>query len=126
MKDKMLQLKKWAVLGATDDESKFGYRILKRLHEKEYIVYGLNPKYEDIDGIPVFNSVEDLPEKVDVVNVIVNPKIAMGSLAMIKEAGIENVWFQPGSFNEEVIERAKELGFNVEYDHCAFVELGNI
>ena len=40
-----------------------------------------------------------------------------------KSKGIKNVWFQPGSFNDEVLEKAKSLGLNIEASHCAFVEL---
>jgi len=42
---------------------------------------------------------------------------------VLKAKGIKNVWFQPGSFNEEVIEEAKKLGFNIELEDCMHVEL---
>lgn len=124
--NKMLEIKKWAVLGATDDQSKFGYKILKRLGEKGYTVYGINPKYNEIEGIKIASSVEQLPEKVEGISIIVNPKIALNSLETIKEHGIKNLWFQPGSYNDEVINKAKELGFNIENNQCLYVELGKL
>ncbi|GAA0127295.1 CoA-binding protein [Clostridium sp. CTA-19] len=126
MVDEMLQLKVWAVVGASDDESKFGYKIPKRLREKGYTVYGINPKGKAIDGIEVYPLITDLPQKPDVVNMIVNPKISLSTLDQIKEAGIENVWFQPGSFDKEVLDKARALGLNIELNHCAYVELNNI
>ncbi|GAA0122621.1 MAG: CoA-binding protein [Clostridium argentinense] len=124
--NKMLQVKKWAVLGATDDQSKFGYKILKRLKEKGYTVYGINPKYNEIEGIKVVSSIDNLPEKVDGISVIVNPKIALNSLENIKQYGAENLWFQPGSYDSQVINKAKELGFNIENNNCLYVELGKL
>jgi uncharacterized protein len=124
--NKMLNLKTWALLGATPDESRFGYKILKRLDEKGYNVYGINPKYDEIAGLKIYHSIEELPQGVEGVNIIVNPKVAINSLDKIKNLGIKNLWFQPGSFDEEVITKAKEMGFNIEYQQCLFVELGRI
>ncbi|MEG0133344.1 MAG: CoA-binding protein [Clostridium sp.] len=124
--NKMLKLKRWALLGATDDTTKFGYKIFRLLEDKGYTVYGINPKYDSIDGIKVYKSIDELPEVIEGVNIIVNPKIALDALPKIKAKGIKNVWFQPGSFNDEVIEKAKELGFNIEVENCMHVELNKI
>ena len=119
----MLKLKRWALLGATDDKSKFGYKIFRALEDKGYTVYGINPKYDVIDGIKIYKSIDDVPAIVEGINIIVNPKIALASLPAIKAKGIKNLWFQPGSFNDEVIGTAKEMGFNIENEKCMYVEL---
>jgi uncharacterized protein len=124
--NEMLNLRTWSLLGATPDESRFGYKILKRLDEKGYKVYGINPKYDEIAGMKIYHSIEDLPQGIEAVNIIVNPKVAINSLEKFKEAGIKNLWFQPGSFDEDVINKAKEMGFNIEYHQCLFVELGRV
>ena len=124
--NKMLNLKRWALLGATNDTTRFGYKIFRLLEDKGYTVYGINPKYASIDGIKLYKSIEELPEVIDGINIIVNPKIALESLPKIKAKGIKNVWFQPGSFNEEVIEEAKKLGFNIEVANCMHVELNKL
>ncbi len=119
----MLGLKRWALLGATDDKSKYGYKIFRALEDKGYTVYGINPKYDTIDGIKVYKDINEVPAVVDGINIIVNPKIALASLPVIKEKGIKNLWFQPGSFNDEVIAKAKEMDFNIEIEKCMYVEL---
>ncbi|MGG7164543.1 CoA-binding protein [Clostridium ihumii] len=119
----MISLKNWVVIGATDDKSKFGYKILKKLKDKGYSVCGINPKYNEIEGIKIYNNINEIKENIDVANIIVNPNIAITMLEDIKNKGIKNVWFQPGSFNDEVLEKAKSLGLNIEASHCAFVEL---
>lgn len=119
----MISLKNWVVIGATDDKSKFGYKILKKLKDKGYNVCGINPKYKEIEGIKIYSNINEIKENIDVANIIVNPNIAITMLEDIKNKGIKNVWFQPGSFNDEVLEKAKSLGLNIEASHCAFVEL---
>ena len=54
---------------------------------------------------------------------VVRPNIALKTLEEAKEANIEYIWFQPGSYNEEVIEKAKELGFKILYGDCVYAAL---
>lgn len=119
----MIKLKRWAILGATNDESKFSYKIFKSMEKGGYMVYPVNPKYNLIDGIKVFNSIEELPKIVDGIIMVVSPKVSLISLDKIKEKGIKNVWFQPGSFNEEVINKAQQLEFNIENKLCIYKQL---
>ncbi|CAH2212584.1 CoA-binding protein [Tepidibacter aestuarii] len=124
LKKEMIQMKKWAVVGVTEDKSKYGYKIFKKLNDKGYITHGVNPKYSEIEGYKIYTSIKDVPEKVDCVSVVVNPKISSKLLDDVSELGIKNVWFQPGSFDEETINKAKELGLNIVYYDCLYVELG--
>lgn len=122
----MLELKRWALLGVTDDKSKYGYKIFRTLEDNGYMVYGINPKYDIIDGIKIYKAIEEIPATVEGINIIVNPKIALESLPAIKAKGIKNLWFQPGAFNDEVISTAKEMGFNIENEKCMYVELNKL
>lgn len=126
LRDEMVKLKKWALIGATPDESKFGYKILMLLKEKGYIVYGINPKYDEINGVKIYHSLNELPEKVDAVNVIVNPSIALNVIDDIVKCEIENVWFQPGSYNPQVLNKSKNNELNMVFHECLYVELGKI
>ena len=56
-----------AIVGASADFSKVNGRPLKHLIEKGYTgkIYPVNQKYEDIQGIPCFARVDDLPEGID-------------------------------------------------------------
>lgn len=122
MKD-MLNIKTWAVLGATKDKDKYGYKIFRRLVDKGYRVYGINPKYSDVDGIKIYSSINELPEVIGAISIIVKPQLALEALDSIKEKGIKNIWFQPGTFDQRVIEKAREMGFNIEYNKCIYIEL---
>lgn len=122
LKDEMFKKEVWAVIGITDKTERFGYKIPKLLEEKNYKVYGVNPKLDELEGIKVYKNLSQVPEKIDVINMIVNPKFAKIYLEEAKELGIKNVFFQPGSYQEETIEYAKELGFNIVTD-CVYASL---
>ena len=119
-KEEMLKKKTWAVAGVTEKQDKFGYKIWKILKENNYETYGVNPNYDEIEGDKIYHSVKDLPKKVEVLDMVVSPKIAIPTLEEAKEAGIEYIWFQPGTYNDEVIEKAEELGFKILYNDCVY------
>lgn len=121
-KKDMLDKKVWAVIGASPSKDKFGYKIYKKLKDNDYKVYPVNPGYEDINGDKCYKSIEDLPEVPDVIDFVVPPRVSLGALDEAKEKGVKNVWFQPGTFNEGVIKKAKENDFNIVED-CVLVAL---
>jgi len=126
LRDEMVKMKKWALIGASPNESKFGYKILMQLKEKGYTVYGINPKYDEINGVKIYHSLKELPEKVDAVNVIVNPTLSLKALDDIVECKIENVWFQPGSYDPKVLNKGKKNELNMVFHECLYVELNKI
>lgn len=111
--EKMMKLKTWAVVGATQDVEKFGYKIYKRLKNKGYNVYPISPKYDTIDGDKAYKALGDLPEKPEVVDFVVNPKVGIKIIEECKEIGIENVWLQPGTVSEEILNYAEDNGVHV-------------
>lgn len=124
IKEEMLNKQVWAVVGATPQESKFGYKIFKKLRDRGYEVYGINPKYEEIDGEKLYKSISELPVKPDCVDMVVSPKIGKPMVEEIANAGIEYVWFQPGTFDEEVIDLAEAKNLKYVYYDCVLVALG--
>ncbi len=123
IKEEMLNKKIWVVAGVTANKDKFGYKIWKTLKEHNYETYGVNPNYDDIEGDKIYHSVKELPIKVDVLDMVVPPRIAINTLDEAKEAGIEYIWFQPGTYNDEVLAKAKELDFKILYDDCVYATL---
>lgn len=121
----MFAQKNWAVLGATPTTSKFGYKIFKKLRSCQFNVTPVNPRYPDVDGVPcVANLLE--AEGIQVVNVVVAPELALEALDHIAARGIEYVWFQPGAYNDAVLDKASALGLKSVYGYCVLVELGDL
>jgi len=112
-KEEMLKKKVWAVVGANINTEKFGNKIYKRLKNTGYEVYPVNPKYKDIEGDTCYPSLSDLPVAPDVINIVVSPDIGKAFIEEAKELGIENIWFQPGTFGKEVFQILKGSDINV-------------
>lgn len=123
IKQTMLDKKIWAVAGVTDNKERFGYKIWKILKEHGYTAYGVNPRMEELEGEKIYASVKDIEEDIDVLDMVVGPNIAMKTLEEAKEAGIKYIFFQPGSYNDEVIEKTKELGLEYLDGDCIYATL---
>lgn len=121
-KDSMLKKKIWAVVGVTPNKEKFGYKIWKTLKDNDYEVYGINPKYDEIYGEKVYHSLTELPTKPEVIDFVVPPAITLKTLEEAYELGVKYLWFQPGTWNEEVLKRADSLKM-VHIEDCVYATL---
>ena len=113
------QYQTWAVLGVSQDPEKFSYQVYKMLKRTGKTVYGISPKNRDLEGDPLYTSLREIP-KVEVVVFMVNPKIGIRELDVVKELGIQNIWLQPGSYDDAFLAHAKELGLFI-IDKCVLI-----
>jgi len=113
LEEKMLEKKIWAVVGANNDPEKFGNKIYRKLLSRGCTVYPVNPKYESIEGNQCFKDLSSLPQKPDVIDMVVSPKRGRPILEEAARLGIEYIWFQPGTYDDELLEftRAKGLKY---------------
>jgi len=122
LKEQMLRHKKWAVLGASDKQNRYGYKIFKKLLNYGYEVYPVNPGLEEIEGIKVYPSLKDIPVQIEVVDFVVNPSTGKKILKDVKDLGIKNIWLQPGARSEEIDQLAAEYHLNIVKD-CVLASL---
>jgi len=123
LEELMLEKKVWAVVGANQNPEKFGNRIYRKLKNRGYEVYAVNPLYDSVEGDPCYKDLSSLPKLPDVVNMVVSPKRAKPVLEEAARLGIRYVWFQPGTYDDEVMEVAKELGLETALA-CVLVATG--
>jgi len=76
-----------------------------------------------VEGDPCYKDLSSLPKLPDVVNMVVSPKRAKPVLEEAARLGIRYVWFQPGTYDDEVMEVAKELGLETVLA-CVLVATG--
>jgi predicted CoA-binding protein len=112
----------FAVVGATNNPDKWGYKVYKKLLSLGFNVVPVNPKYADIEGKPCYKTLADINPKPDVVVTVVPPEVTKKVLNKCHQLGIANVWMQPGSESDEVIEQAKQLNLNFISNACIIVD----
>jgi uncharacterized protein len=108
----------WAVVGASEDRSKFGNITLRELQRRGKRVYPVNPKATKVEGETCYPSLAALPGPVDRVLVVVPPKQGETVVKEADEAGIKNVWFQPGAESDAALAYCAAHGIEAISGHC--------
>lgn len=125
MKSFFAQNRIYAVVGATDTTSKFGYKVLKWYTDHHLPVIPVNPQEKTILGLKSVKSVTaiDVPEGHDLVLSFVCPPPATKKvLEQLKQVRgqVASVWLQPGTYDEETLDFARQQGPQVITD-CILV-----
>jgi len=110
-----------AVVGATDNSSKYGHVIYRDLKQKGFTVYPVNPQRTSVDGDPAFPNVGDIPGKPTLVNFVVPPATTRNVLQQCLDLDLMNAWVQPGAESPEVIAFLQQNSFNYVADACIMV-----
>jgi predicted CoA-binding protein len=111
-----------AVVGASDDSQKFGYKIYRDLKHKGYKVYPVNPNRATVDGDRAYPEIVDLPERPHLVNLVVPPEAVLAVLHECLALGLTRIWLQPGAESPEVLAFLDAHGFAYLAGACIMVE----
>lgn len=110
-----------ALVGASQAPHKYGCIILRDLVRKGYEVVPVNPRVDEIDGLPCVARLADAPE-VDIVDFVVPPAVATEVVRGLPPGPGPALWFQPGAFDEATVRAARDLGYEVVAGPCIMVE----
>lgn len=102
-----------AVVGASQDRSKYGNKVLRAYLQNKRAVYPINPTADEVEGLKAYPSLADLPEAVHGVSIITPPRVTETVVEQAGKLGIKNVWMQPGAESSSAMESGERLGMNV-------------
>lgn len=130
MKENILSPKNIAVVGVSKEAEKIGSVIFKNILEGGYKgkVFPVNPKYKKIGEYECYPSVLNIPEKVDLVCIVVPSQFVDSiadeciekkvSSAVIISAGFKETGEEGKKLEEKVSEKLKEAGIRVIGPNC--------
>ncbi len=117
--EELLKAKKsFAIIGASNEMLKYGYELVCVFKDYDYKIFPINPKYDEIEGIKCYSSLEELPEKPDVVLIALAPKNTNNAIDQLKSIGNIIVWLPPNCFDEIAVSKVKELSLDYVSDIC--------
>ena len=111
-----------AVVGATDNPSKYGSIIYRDLKRKGYRVFPVNPNRSTVDGDRAYDHLQDLDRDPTIVNIVVPTEVTLEILGQCLEMGLMNVWLQPGTESPESMGFLQRNNFNYLANACIMVE----
>jgi len=112
----------FAIVGASSNPAKYGYKVYKDIKEAGYKVYPVNPKRKMINNDKCYSSLRELPQKPDVIDIVTKPDVTEKIVREAFELGIKKIWMQPGSQSDDAIMFCKNNGIQVLYNVCIIVK----
>ncbi len=112
-----------AVVGASSDRSKFGNKALRAFVAEGYRVVPVNPNEAQVEGLPTYASVLDVPGDIDMATVYVQPDVTLRLLDEFERKAIPEIWINPGAEDDAVMAEARRRKMNVVFA-CSIVGIG--
>ena len=113
--DRLLRPKSVAVVGASDRHGALGATLLNNLVQYEFSgeIYPVNPKRDELQGLKVCKSVEELPQGVDCAVIAIPRPFVLDTVRQLGERGCGAVVIYAAGFSEageEGMREQRELG----------------
>jgi predicted CoA-binding protein len=112
-----------AIIGASADREKFGNKSVRAHLKRGWKVFPVNPKVDEIEGLPAYKSLLDIPEKINRISVYLPPKVSMNLLDDFKKVDPEELFFNPGAESDELMEAARAKGLPAAAA-CSIIDIG--
>ncbi len=116
-------MKTVAIIGASNDRRKYGNKAVRAYVKQGYTVYPVNPNESQVETLPAWKSIKDVPVRPERISVYVPPQVLIRLLPDIAARGCDELWLNPGTESPEVLAEAERLGLNV-VQACSILDVG--
>ncbi|MFB6252974.1 MAG: CoA-binding protein [Halobacteriaceae archaeon] len=116
-----------AVVGCSSTPGKDAHEIPKFLLEKGYEIIPVNPYADEIFGKQTYDSLSDVSETIDVVDIFRPSEEVPGIVdEALERDDVKVIWMQLGISHDEAANRAENAGLSVVQDRCLKVEYNRL
>jgi predicted CoA-binding protein len=110
-----------ALVGASPRPERPSNGVMRYLLAQGYKVIPVRPRRTEILGIPCVNSVADIEEQIDLVDVFRRPEFCPEVAEQAAAAGAKALWLQLGIVSPEARAIAEEAGMEYVENACTAV-----
>jgi predicted CoA-binding protein len=111
-----------AVVGLSGSPMRPSNGVSEYMKRAGYRIIPVNPNEAEVLGEKSYARLEDVPEKIDMVNVFRRPEHVPEIVESAIRIGAKSVWMQEGVVHERGAQRAREAGLDVVMDRCLLKE----
>ena len=112
-----------AVVGLSRKPYRASFGVSETLQESGYRIFPVNPNEGEVLGEKCFARLEDIPEKIDIVDIFRRSEFVPEIVDAAIRIGARAIWMQEGVEDEASAERARRAGLFVIMDNCIAKEI---
>lgn len=122
IKDLLQKAHTIAVVGLSSSQFRASYGVSQYMQSAGYRIVPVNPNEKEVLGEKSYARLEDVPEKIDVVDVFRRSEFVPEIVDAAIRIGARAIWMQDGVVDEAAAQRAREAGLFVVMDDCILRE----
>ena len=113
-----------ALFWASAREESLALKLQIRLQKEWIQIFPINPRYPEINWTacyPNFEEVYKEEQRVDLFVFMTNPHLTLDLLKNNLKFLVKKLWFQPWTFDDDVLEFCRENGLDFNTEHCMII-----
>jgi predicted CoA-binding protein len=107
-----------AVVGLSPNAERPSFNVAKGMQGLGYRIIPVRPKVSMVLGESAYPDLEQVPHKIDLVDVFRAPEHVPAIVDQCITLGIKYLWLQDGVIHAEAAQRARDAGITVVMDMC--------
>jgi len=112
-----------AVVGLSRKPYRASFGVTETLQSSGYRIFPVNPNETEVLGEKCYARLEDIPEKIDIVDIFRRSEFVPEIVDAAIRIGARAIWMQEGVEDEPSAERARRAGLFVIMDNCIAKEI---
>jgi predicted CoA-binding protein len=127
IKELLTTAKSVAIVGASDNPERPVYEVSEWLLDNTHFdLYFVNPRLKTLFGHPVYPSIADVPEWIDIVDVFRNVADVPAVLDEAIAVKAKSIWLQLGLQDDVSANRAVKNGLKVVQNRCIKIDYNSL
>jgi uncharacterized protein len=113
-----------AIVGLSRNPDRTSRTIASYLIRNGFAIVGVNPNesFTDANGIQIYNSLQEIPHKIDIVSVFRKSEDIPSIIEDVISIEPNSLWLQLGIRNDSAVSKVSEKGIQVIQDSCIKVD----
>jgi predicted CoA-binding protein len=111
-----------AVVGLSSKRFRASFGVSDYMQAAGYRIIPINPREGEVLGEKSYPTLEDVPEKIDLVNIFRRSEHVAPLVDSAIRLGAKAVWMQEGVEDDAAAARARAAGLDVVMDRCLLKE----
>jgi hypothetical protein len=111
-----------AVVGLSSSRLRPSFGVTQYMQRAGYRIIPVNPDETEVLGERAYASLDEVPEKIDIVNIFRRPERVPEVVEAAIRVGAKSIWMQTGIAHADAAETARRAGLQVIEDRCIMVD----